>query len=230
MKLTKRLIPAFAMLLVSAVLMSTASFAWFSMNTNVTATGMNVTAKTDAIFLEIKGTSDSDFGVTGTAGLNADLYPVAHETFSSISDVATPGKWYYQYSNDPSNYQAAPTSEKKALGAFDNYVATTTYSVKLNDSSVDTAYDLYVSAISIPENKGITVVIVGANGYQEFRTSSNKIDFAAGNVLADTVTKTEQSVTVYIYFDGNNQNVFSNNLAALTGSIEFTLTASGADN
>ena len=40
MKNTRKLIPAVVMLLVSAVLMSTASFAWFSMNKQVTATGM----------------------------------------------------------------------------------------------------------------------------------------------------------------------------------------------
>lgn len=38
----KKLIPALALLLISAVLLSTASFAWFSMNTTVTVTGMQV--------------------------------------------------------------------------------------------------------------------------------------------------------------------------------------------
>jgi len=40
----KKLIPAIAMLLLSAVLMATSSYAWFSMNTQVTATGMQVKA------------------------------------------------------------------------------------------------------------------------------------------------------------------------------------------
>ena len=48
MKLTRKLIPAFAMLLVSAVLMSTASFAWFSMNKDVEADGIMVTATAPA--------------------------------------------------------------------------------------------------------------------------------------------------------------------------------------
>ena len=43
-KMTRKLIPALAMLLISAVMMSTASFAWFTMNTEVTATGITVTA------------------------------------------------------------------------------------------------------------------------------------------------------------------------------------------
>ena len=41
----KKLIPALALLLVSAVMLATSSFAWFSMNTTVAVTGMSVTAK-----------------------------------------------------------------------------------------------------------------------------------------------------------------------------------------
>lgn len=44
MKTMKKLIPALAMLLVSAVLLGTSTFAWFSMNKTVTATGMQVIA------------------------------------------------------------------------------------------------------------------------------------------------------------------------------------------
>lgn len=43
MKATRKLIPAIAMLLVAAAVMSTASYAWFTMSKQVTATGMNVT-------------------------------------------------------------------------------------------------------------------------------------------------------------------------------------------
>ena len=46
MKKMRKIIPALAMLLVSAVMMSTASFAWFSINDSVTATGMQIKATT----------------------------------------------------------------------------------------------------------------------------------------------------------------------------------------
>jgi hypothetical protein len=42
----KKLIPAFILLLVSAILLSTASYAWFSMNSTVMATNMSVKATT----------------------------------------------------------------------------------------------------------------------------------------------------------------------------------------
>ena len=45
MKKMRKLIPAFAMLLVSAIMMSTASFAWFTMNETVEATGMQIQAQ-----------------------------------------------------------------------------------------------------------------------------------------------------------------------------------------
>ena len=44
MKNTRKLIPAIAMLLVSAVMMSTASFAWFTMNSTVKADSISMTA------------------------------------------------------------------------------------------------------------------------------------------------------------------------------------------
>ena len=53
MKLTKKLIPALGMLVLSACMLVTSTFAWFSMNENVKATGMEVKAKGDQIFLQI---------------------------------------------------------------------------------------------------------------------------------------------------------------------------------
>ena len=49
----KKLIPALLMLLISAALVTSATFAWFSMNTEVTATGMQVKVKSNNTFLLI---------------------------------------------------------------------------------------------------------------------------------------------------------------------------------
>ena len=45
MKKMRKLIPAFSMLLVAAIMLSTATFAWFTMNESVTASGMEIQAK-----------------------------------------------------------------------------------------------------------------------------------------------------------------------------------------
>ena len=53
MKHTKKLIPALGMLLLSACMLVTSTFAWFAMNETVSATGMSVTAKGDQVYLQI---------------------------------------------------------------------------------------------------------------------------------------------------------------------------------
>ena len=78
-------------------------------------------------------------------------------------------------------------------------------------------------------NKGIKVVIAGANGYKEFSASASDITFAAADILSDTVTTSPSDVNVYIYFDGNDSNVFSDNIAQLTGEVSFTLKVFSAD-
>ena len=63
MKNMKKLIPALAMLVLSAVMMSTASFAWFSMNTEVEVTDLTVNAVAP-VYVSI---SARDAGTWGTA-------------------------------------------------------------------------------------------------------------------------------------------------------------------
>ena len=93
MKLTRKMIPALAMLLVSVVLMSTASFAWFSMNGEVTATGMSVTATAPAA-LWISNQADANFTtaitLTGKAG---QIEPVTDDLASNTK--ANAGEWVF---------------------------------------------------------------------------------------------------------------------------------------
>ena len=84
MKKFKKLIPALALLLVSAVLMSTASYAWFSMNNKVTVTGMEVKTKVSSNMLIAHDTlantskkNDSDFTTSDSTAVKAILEPVS---------------------------------------------------------------------------------------------------------------------------------------------------------
>lgn len=69
-KLNRKLIPAFAMLLLSAVLMSTASFAWFNSNGSVKADGIKIQATAPAA-LWIKDGVDSTYATAMTFANNA---------------------------------------------------------------------------------------------------------------------------------------------------------------
>lgn len=75
MKKFRKLFPAFAMLLVSATVLASTTFAWFSMNNKVTATGMEVTAKANTQYLIVGQTVDGTTGKVNNAA--ADKNTVA---------------------------------------------------------------------------------------------------------------------------------------------------------
>lgn len=116
----KRILVAVAMLLISATLLSTASYAWFAMNTRVSANGLQVGAYSDSLFLQIsKDGSAYDTEITynatpsylrlTTASLHAGYEYV---TFTTQPDPATgaynSGTTYYV--KDGNNYLVADTS------------------------------------------------------------------------------------------------------------------------
>ena len=104
MKKFKKLIPALCMLLVSAIMLGGSTFAWFSMNDKVTATGMSVTAKTNTQFLVISKTAtmatetDIDsldiaagYGISVGATKN-NVYPVAYAETATKVNVTADGQ------------------------------------------------------------------------------------------------------------------------------------------
>ena len=242
--LQKQLIAAVAMVIVAAIALSSSTFAWFAANTTVTATGMNVAAQSDSVFLEIKGdatnsnvgegtvtTSDTDYTTTGTLTMtNVKLYPTAHESLSALADItaakADPAtdtqNWYYRYSDKTDDANSNLTAKTAVTVAnFNKYVAAVTSSGQLHDADND-AYDLYVKDITIAADTGITAIVAGADGFQEF-TASVADNTATAVALSDSVTHTAQTVTVYLYIDGNNTNVYTDNIDQLTGAVTMTL-------
>lgn len=78
MKATRKLIPALAMLLVAAVVMSSASYAWFTMSRQVTAQGMNVTVTApNNLLIMATGTSDAFAEISTINGQNIILMPAS---------------------------------------------------------------------------------------------------------------------------------------------------------
>ena len=88
----KRILVAVSMLLLSAVLLSSASYAWFSMNTDVNVDGIEFEAYSDSLFLEISenNTTFSPNDLTITNDKKA-LRPVA---YGYIGDLSADGKVY----------------------------------------------------------------------------------------------------------------------------------------
>lgn len=104
MKKFKKLIPALCMLLVSAVMLGTTTFAWFSMNDKANVSGMQITAKTNDTYLLISDTKTEateiqanpkttvDFGMIAATKLYPSA-PVMSETeINYFTGVAKPVK------------------------------------------------------------------------------------------------------------------------------------------
>ncbi len=90
MKNTRKLIPALAMLLVSAVLMSTASFAWFSMNKTATVTGMQVNATATGSLVVSTTYNATDWATAASFSGGTTLAPCTYTTPAG----QTAGYWY----------------------------------------------------------------------------------------------------------------------------------------
>lgn len=122
MKKFRKLIPALCMLLVSALFVGTSTYAWFSMNKEVTATNMSVTATADNPYLQIKLVSEAETAYATTKAAdpasaenlkltvplnlknNHVTYLTAEgEEATNVVDATTAASvtWGYATSNDP---------------------------------------------------------------------------------------------------------------------------------
>ena len=104
MKKFKKLIPAFCAMLVSAAMLGTSTYAWFSVNKEVTATDMSVTAVANTQYFVVLNSIDGGFTAEGKTetttttlknpaggiGGNSDkVYPAAYTTEKLSLDSGT---------------------------------------------------------------------------------------------------------------------------------------------
>lgn len=236
MKKTKIIIPALGVLLLSTAASVTGTVAWFSMNKTVTATGMSVTAKSDSSFLLIGNEDDTLATIQEANSISAtavndkaELYPVAHKAIANTGDALTLNKWYYMYSDDPDDALSGADEELAiASGHFGDYVLDNIFNITVaaggravTNLKVDTI------TISTSGNEAVKVLVTSASAAQEFAaTDTNNAD---NTILSATVTSSAVvPIHVFIYWDGNEETVFTNNVAQLLEtSVELTFTYEG---
>ena len=94
-KSLRKIIPAIAMLVISATLVGTSTFAWFSMNNKVTISGMSVTTQVSSNLFVAAGTEG-----TGTAGDSAFHASVSQSVSGLIEPVSTVNGKDFFYTTD----------------------------------------------------------------------------------------------------------------------------------
>ena len=258
------LVTSILMLLLTVFALSTSTYAWFSMNTAVSATGMQVVAKSDDTFLLI-GTVDNHTTIqtanTVTTALTVEdedaLLLASSPCFTAAqvtalntaalkvdgTAIGTPAvqvndpdtvdavtNWYTAKSAAASAY-AAKTGTERQLINFDGYVIKKTVYLTVAVGA-NPAINLTVTP-TISQKTGGTdlsackvIVATEDGGFATLTSTSGKTNIYGSNTpLTDQLTL---EVNIYIFYDGNDSNVYTNNVANLKGadiSLAFGVTA-----
>lgn len=170
MKKFKKLIPAMVMLLIATMLMGTTTYAWFSMNKTVTATGMMVTAQAEG---SIVITNTSSLPTASVKTTNIDFTSVGNtnvyaSTHAAIDATYTDGLKYVNNA-EKINLETglAKNATEKAAIAYSNAANVPSGKQYYKDFSVYIAGDGQAF-----EHQDITITLEGSS------TGSNNINNA----------------------------------------------------
>lgn len=204
----KKIIPALALLLVSAVLLATSSFAWFSMNKEVTVTGMSVTTKVDSnlfVTASTAGTTksaDSAFGSYADQIVTGKLQPSStvdgvnffHTSNAKADGRKESGDYAPVVSNTIASVYKAYVDYVVELKAVNTEASTQTIKInKLNltyNNAAITAEKAYRVAIFVQTQNGDAYNAMGSAADKIYSISGATYFTAGEAVDSDTTTAT----------------------------------------
>lgn len=230
--LKKQMGAAIAMVLVAAVALGSATFAWFVSNNSVKATTSNIAAQSNSAYLVIdkQATSKtSSSAVTFSTGKDG-LYPAKTEKSQDGKAV-----WKSAYASSAtasamkagSEFTIGDGTAAKAVDAkyaVKNtfYVGTGKYDGEFTNLHIT---DVNVTTPTTAANKNLgnalRVLVVHGNNWEVWSGAGIKLSSSAdsptagGDLLATgEVIKSDNDaeIEVYLYYDGDDANVYSNNL------------------
>lgn len=233
MKMTRKLIPAFVMFIVSAIMLSTASFAWLAESTSVSAGPMTVKANTDVVFMQISN-DQNNWGrsATATTTESGNLNLVTPKSGSENGLTIADGKvtWQTGKGKDPDKPDVDGALTDVPAGDVNNYVLANTFYIKMSNAE-SKLYNLKLSGVALAGGDeiaaetfdeslrvlavaktestilGVQCWDLGAKG--ELKKGETKV---FGDKLAGEVTGAAITVDVYVYYDGNDEYAFTDKL------------------
>ena len=247
--LKKQMGAAIAMVLVAAVALGSATFAWFVTNNKVDATTTNIAAQSNAAFMTITN------GATGASAVDTTnavtkitdeikLYPA---TFGE-QDGATKGKFMTGYGTDlntatlkgdlspvgtPDEADTKQFAKKEQFNISSKGQNLSDLKVESVEGSTNAAANqlLKTSFRVLVTNADCTAWVVyglGNNGY-EIKLSSENGNSAP--VLGSVTAGQDTLVNVYVFYEGSDTNIHTKNLqdnkldASQSVKINFTAAA-----
>ena len=235
--LKKQLAAAIAMLLVAVVALGTATYAWFVTNNTVQATTSTISAQANAAFMNIKyndSAVDSDLTADSATIGDTPLYPAQWNTTSAKFETA------YAQAVGAATMKADTLTE---VGAPDTavtkeYAVVNTFNISAKGRDVK---ELKVAGASIDGNNlgnqeldsALRVLVVTNSGWVLCDKDRVVKDSSGGTsgALGDTIVAGENTeVKMYVFYDGNDNKIYTNNLPNLkTASSKITIEFSATD-
>ena len=234
------------------------SFAWFAANGSVTAEGMNVKALSTTAYLQIKNSTDpwtdgnhtAANAVTSEATLNPThifgTLEVNPEGTDKTTDYVGGSTvvWASANSNkvtestkDGHYTDVSTTADPAAANIATTYTLKNTFDLRLRPNKEGanqakagalTASVAFANSSTDTIREAISVfVTIGTKG---MLFTNNGTDFTAkGDTnLVEQMTTTAVSAKVFVFFDGENKNCFTNNVnveSAYSVNVTFSLVA-----
>ena len=242
--LKKQLMAAVALVLLSAITLTGSTYAWFSINTEASVSGLKLNVKSDSIYLLVSKTNSTASAIQAegltsvsfnTTNELATVKPSAHNPTTGTAVVGTdlitsttaatnPANWYYKNADAPTASTSTSAATALSSSNFSDYVLHYTIWFTLAIGS-NPAADLTVSATfaslgtytgdeSDSTFQAARVLVTSPTQAVELDPSTT----SSATVLASTLTSTTVvQVDIFIYYDGNDSSVYTNNSMNLDG-------------
>lgn len=252
--LKKQMGAAIAMVLVAAVALGSATFAWFVSNNAVKATTSKISAQSNAPFLKIDKTaitagSTTSISYADEADMkiypaqvvkNTDGKPLFKSAYASAANATT------ELTNsryDVGDAAAAVKGEfaiKKSFkigtadakaGSFKNLKVS---GVELTSTGTDGLEDALSILVVCGDNWAVYKKSADGTVLTEYKDKVSADGVNTDGVLADAIAANQSvDVDVYVFYDGSETNVYTNNLDKLTAigaTVTFTATPVSTQN
>lgn len=252
--LKKQMGAAIAMVLVAAVALGSATFAWFVSNNSVTATTSKISAQSNAPFLKIDKTAITAGSTTSISYAdNADvkLYPA--QVVKNTDNKPLFKSAYASAANATTELAKSRYDVGDAATAVEGeFAIKKSFKIGTADAKAGSFKNLIVSKVELASTgtegleDALSILVVCGDNWAVYKKSGDGLVLteykdkvsAAGNntngVLADTITANSSvDVDVYVFYDGSETNVYTDNLDKLTAigaTVTFTATPVNTQN
>ena len=251
--LKKQMGAAIAMVLVAAVALGSATFAWFVTNNKVDATTSTISAQSNAAFMTITNGMTGASGVdTTTVTTNVEKKALFPATYGEETG-ATKGQWMTGFGKelddgtlnsalelckDPNNAETAGSTAAAVKGSYalqqdynisskgQNLTNLEVDKVEVAKNAASSSELMKALRVLVTNDSGNTWVVYGQKANStEFEVKLTSADQNAAVTLGDITAGQDTAVHVYLYYEGKDGVIKTTNLEnnLLTDTAKMTV-------